>query len=299
MTGVQTCALPISGNKDLDKQLKALLDEALAPLRQLDARAAQIIAGQLPAPGASPATPVTQPAAGAPSPSRAGEPEAGVFHPDGYHVDPQLRAIFKSYNDESAPRDQVVDLLKRYIADHPDSIFLPELYFRIGALYSMHHHGAAFNAQLEIEYFQKSHELWGTRYCILNMVAWNNYLARSGRPYEPSKEYYQWLLKVKHVSVDDLYPIRDIEATFNGRLPELSWDEKRVVAANAPRLVGGGRNDTGAIAPFERSFLKRYEQEPDKLADMAKSFPDTDLGKAAAAQLRALESSAGRPRGIP
>jgi len=206
-----------------------------------------------------------------------------------YELEPMLKRAYLAYMDPKRPRDEVISLFEQYLNKEPNSVFLPEIYFRIGALYSIHRRinlGEEKDGELQKRYYEKAHELYGDTFSYLNNTAW---ASLANAPYSTlgsRKKYYDWLLKLqKGISADVIYPVREIQGTFNGRLPVMDANE-RVLFAD-----GLKHNIAQFVKVAEENILWRTSYKYDDLVDLAASYPNTELGKQANLRLQKLDKS--------
>lgn len=206
--------------------------------------------------------------------------------PAKYQVDPLLREAFKAYHNESLPREKPIELFEKYIQQNPNSPFVAECYFRIGALYSIHQReGEPRRNDLQVKYYTKAHELWGDKFSYLHKTAWAT-LANRSMSLDFKKEYYDWLLSFKsgERGPEEWYPYSEIEQTFNGRAPDWFKDD-------LPRLHGFflTENLDRGIRVAEANILQAVGNHYASLADLARSYPDTPLGREARKKLDRLD----------
>jgi tetratricopeptide (TPR) repeat protein len=204
-----------------------------------------------------------------------------------YEPDPLLKKAFEAYSDPNVPSNNAIQLFEKYIEKNPDSPFLAEIYFRIGALYSIHirkNLGEQKNMDLQKKYYEKAHKLYGDKFSYLNDTAWASLVNMTSSSLEERKKYYDWLLKFKkEIKPDDIYPIREIEQTFNGRQPKLSSREITTISK------GLKANLAHFIDSTEKNILWRTGGNYKDLADLASSYPDTNLGKNAKIRLKPID----------
>lgn len=204
-----------------------------------------------------------------------------------YEPDPLLKKAFEAYSDPNVPSNNAIQLFEKYIEQNQDSPFLAEIYFRIGALYSIHirkNLGEQKNEELQKKYYEKAHKLYGDQFSYLNNTAWASLINMTSSSLEERKKYYDWLLKYKkEIKPEDIYPIREIEQTFNGRQPKLS---SRDISTMSKGLKG---NLASFIVTAEKNILWRTGGNYKDLADLASSYPDTNLGKNAGLRLKEID----------
>ena len=204
-----------------------------------------------------------------------------------YRVDPLLRRAMEAYMDEEQPREVAIGLFEQYMAANPSSEFLPEINYRLGALYTVHRRkGEPRRRVLAGEYFWKSHELYGARFSYLHDHAWASFTNYPEATLELRKDYYDWLLAIQqNLGEAVIHPVREIEQTFNGRPPTRSEGDKRAMAHAL------GKNLPRTISAAEDNILSRAGRNYGQLADLAKSYPDTRLGRLADERLTAIDWS--------
>jgi len=210
-----------------------------------------------------------------------------------YDLDPVLREAYSAYVDEKRPSSDAIELFKKYLAANPNSEFLPEIYFRLGASYSIHRReGDPRNVSLQVEYYTKAHELYGRKYDHVHRTAWAT-LANRSRSLKVSREYYDWLLELQaEGAVEDIYPVRTIGQTRNGRWPQKPADALQVALENMRRTL------PSVIEVAESNMLYIVSRNYAQLAELAAAYPNRSLGKIARQRLDRLdrESSNGAIR---
>lgn len=211
----------------------------------------------------------------------------GIAVAENHELDPLLKKAYLAYQDPNKPRSEIIPLFEEYAEENPDSIFLPEVYYRIGALYSIHRKpqlGEKKDLSLQRRYYQKAHRLYGEKYCALHRVAWSSLTGGHDASLEVRKAYFDWLLRLKkNATGEDIYPVRDIGQVLNGMAPERSPEETRAVLEHLRRNVGL------YIYCTERNIFWFEGRKYDSLVDLAASYPDTELGRQAAKKVRAAD----------
>ena len=203
-----------------------------------------------------------------------------------YVVDPLLKQAFDAYLDESVPSEEAIRLFTLYIEKNPKSEFLPEVYFRIGAAYSMHSRPSKkVRLDLAWKYFGKAHELYGSKFSYAHITAWASLANRAKAPLEFRMKYYEWLLQLaEEASVENMYPYRQIEQTFNGRSPKIGQDEMKYI------LSGMRRNLPNFIKSAEKTIIWRVSKKPYLLSVLSSRYPNSKLGNMARQKLMAMAS---------
>lgn len=194
-----------------------------------------------------------------------------------YITDPLLKEAYTYWADaHNRRRDYAISLFEKYIARYPASPFLPEIYFRIGALYSINANsalGEATNRALATKYFELARKGFGEKYCVENVVAWGsltNYAGDVGK----GKEYYNWLRKLQtQATADDIYPIRSIALCLQGLPAEMSSSEREGL------LPGVKKNLQAYVTTTEQNLV--YMALPTDLAALASEYPGTRLSELA------------------
>lgn len=204
----------------------------------------------------------------------------GIAAAGNYELDPLLKKAYLAYQDPNRPRSEIIPLFEEYAEKNPDSIFLPEVYYRIGALYSIHRKlelGEKKDLSLQRRYYQKAHSLYGEKYCFVHQVAWSSLTGGHDVSLEVRKAYFDWLLKLqKGAGGADIYPIRDIGQVLNGMAPERSPEETQAILEYLHRNIGLHIYSTA------RNIFWFEGGKYDSLVDLAASYPDTELGREAA-----------------
>ncbi len=196
--------------------------------------------------------------------------------PSLYTLDPLLREAMTKYQDTKVPREEVLGLFNKYIENTPDSAFLPEVYFRMGALYSMHRRvelGERYDRRKMMEYFQKAHEIYGTKYSHLHVTLWDSLANMPENDLAFRKDYLRWLQGMSDLDANDVWLVPQIEQTFNGRPPELDVAQREVIVRNLQKHKGL-YFDT---ASKNTLYIEGGNQQ--SLLDLAKSFPGTELAR--------------------
>lgn len=219
-----------------------------------------------------------------PPPDKRTGPGPEQVAPELYVLDPLLREAFEAYVDENRPSVEAIRLFEEFAQRNPGSEFLPEVYFRIGALYSIHRRaGEPSNREKEIEFFRKAHALYGNRFEPLHSCAWAS-LANLSRSLAEQRRYYDWLLRLQATgALDDIHPVRQIEQTRNGRPPRMAKED-----------IGQRYDAMKRIVPVEvdtaeKNILAQASQTYASLAELAAAYPSTRLGVAASERLERLD----------
>ena len=202
-----------------------------------------------------------------------------------YEADPLLVEAFEIYNDVDRPRDDAIDLFEKYIEQNPQSPFVAEVYFRIGALYSIPRRSdEPLRVDQQIKYYEEAHKRWGEAFSYLNQTAWAT-LANRSNTLGDRKAYYDWLISFEdEANPDRVYVTREIEQVFNGRQPEITEDEKaRVITAWTKT------NLAGIVYTSEQNILYWARNNYDYLVDLASTYPNRRLGKEAKKRLNELD----------
>ena len=212
--------------------------------------------------------------------------QAPTFVP--YVLDPVLRDAYDAYVDEKRPSSEAIELLKQYAEANPYSEFLPEVYYRLGALYSIHRReGEEPNIALQVEYYSKAHELYGRKFDHVHRTVWAT-LANRSRSVETHREYYDWLVELQaEGTVEDIYPIRTIGQTRNGRWP------KKTANTFQAGLVNMKWTLPTSVRVAEDNVLHFASGRYAALAELAAAYPGTRLGKLAAERLHQLDKATG------
>lgn len=204
-------------------------------------------------------------------------------------VDATLQRAYEAYLDENVPTDQAIGLFEQYLKEHPDTEFAAEIYFRIGCLYSMHVKeklGERPAPERMVEYFQKAHHLWGRQYNSMNITAWAS-LINYTSDIKKKMEYYDWLQGLRKASPADVFAVRDISATFNGRSVALDASEKQAMIAHYVTL-----NLPNDLAAAEDNILYKVGYREDALVALANAYPGSPLGLEASRRLDRLGKAA-------
>lgn len=203
--------------------------------------------------------------------------------PDPYVLDPLLQKAHQAYMDREQPAANAIRLFEEYAERNPNSEFLPEVYFRIAALLTMHaRDGDPSDRKKAIECFRKAHVLYGTRFDTHHTCAWGSFANMSGSLAE-QRLYYDWLRSLMASNTtDDIHPIRHMFATLNGRQARLTQEElagthkwmKRCVAEN--------------VSVAGMNMVSTASKDCNDLAELAVDYAGTSLGEAAVEKLDLL-----------
>ena len=216
--------------------------------------------------------------------ARAAKPEP----PARYEMDPMLRKAYEYWADwKNRHRDVSIRLFQDYIDKNPESPFLTDIYFNIGALYSIHIN-RRFNEKkdmdLAMEYYRKAHKGYGRKWAPRNSSAWAG-LAYDSRDMTKVREYYDWLRYLeKDGTIDDIYPFNGIGQCTEWRPPERSKEEKLVCLGNMKETIAG------AINIAERNMFAMAS--PVDLAVFVSDYPVTQLAKQSKYALKSLAADA-------
>ena len=205
-----------------------------------------------------------------------------------YVLDPLLKEAYEACMDDKRPSSEAIELLKQYAETHPDSEFLPEIYYRIGAQCSIHRReGEGRNVALQVECYGKAHELYGRKFDHLHRTAWAT-LANRSRSVTEHRKYYDWLLELQTKgTLEDIYPIRTIGQTTNGRWPRKTENALQACLANMKQTL------PTFIRVSEDNVLHLASGKYAEMAELAAAYPGTRLGKLAAERLHRMERSPG------
>ena len=200
---------------------------------------------------------------------------------DKYKVDPVLAEIMRERLSDTRDRDRVERNLLEYIENNPDSVFMAELYFHLGAVYS---HNALFpkeklDRKKATMYFEKAHELFEGKYCVASDCAWAYLVLRRDVPVAAKREYYDWVRETKKLTPEDIWPYRNIEkCMIYGKWPELSQAERAKEAEDWHQCSGV------VVTACERTLMM-YADLP-TLGVYAAEYPETELGRQAQMRLQ-------------
>ncbi len=202
-------------------------------------------------------------------------------------VHPLLREAWLQYQDyENRDREQVVSLFEKYIEEDPCSVFLAEIYYRLGSLYSNnanHKRGETLDREKANVHFKKAHELYGKKYSVEADAAWSFLAFAPGEPTSSRKAYYEWHRNLfdKGTS-EDIYPIRGIALyVLYNCTPELDPNEKK------GQYRSYKKNFPIQNISIERALFQ-YASYID-LLDFVRSYPGTELAKHCREQLNEID----------
>lgn len=198
-----------------------------------------------------------------------------------YRVDSVLAEIVRESLSDHRDRNEVEQKLVGYIEKNPDSVFIPELYFRLGAMYS--HNALPPNEGLDrkkaTRYFEKAHDLFDGKYSVASDCAWAYLVMRRDVPVAQKREYYDWLRKTKELTPEDIWPYRDVEkCMIYGDSPELSQAEL------AKEADDWQQRSKVFVAACERTLIMYADLAA--LGVYAAGYPETELGKQAQMKLQ-------------
>jgi hypothetical protein len=208
-----------------------------------------------------------------------------------YELDPLLKKAYLAYLDPNKPRKEIIPMFEAYIKKEPNSIFLPEISFRIGTLYCTHrkeNFGESYDLKLASNYYEKAHKLYGYKFCYDHRTAWASLSNWPTATLDTRKAYYAWLQSLsQNISAEDIYPIRRISQVLKGFSPELDVEERAKVAEGLMRK----ESFSLYIEVAEKNIFLKTSNNYRELVDLATSYPDTGLGKQAGIRLKEMDKS--------
>jgi tetratricopeptide (TPR) repeat protein len=204
-----------------------------------------------------------------------------------YELEPLLVDAIQQLPNRTMGREDIIALFERYLHQHPDSPFRAEVYFRMGARYTMHTSlklGERPDLQKALPYFQKAHELYGNKFSVYHNAAWASIANKAGTPLVERKRYYDWLLKLQESGTEeDLYDVPEILELFANRPHESEELRRQRLMGNMTALL------PSYIASAEKNTLGRAQNNYAALLDLARSYPNTEMGKEATRMLNVLD----------
>ncbi len=192
-----------------------------------------------------------------------------------YQIDPLLKKAWLKYKDwDNRDREHVVELFYEYIEKNPNSVFLAEVYYRLGSMYSNnrnHKRGETGDEALMKKYFGKALELYGDLFTAQSDAA-RSFLVDNSL--EARKVYYEYLLDFySNGGPKDIYPIRSIALCTEGYHPELDFEQRADFYRRTKPTF------PARIANYEDHILERVSDID--LVNLAESYPVTELGRQA------------------
>ena len=152
-----------------------------------------------------------------------------------FTLDEQLQQAWDYFSDfENRRRDVAVDQFQAYIRDHPDTFFLPEIYFRIGQLYCSHRnekYKEEYNREMMVKYYQLAIDSYGSGYTDFKYTAWASIVNQPEKTLKDRSEFYDWLCSWNDANEpNDIYPVKPMAVLAQGRSTSPYWDENAKLA---------------------------------------------------------------------
>ena len=201
-----------------------------------------------------------------------------------YKMDPALAEAFREHLSDTRDRDKAERMLLEYIQGNPESPFIPEVYFHLGAMYTCNRAvpKEKRDRRKADAYFAQSHKLFGDKFGTAHDCAWSYLVMKRAVPLVQKREYYDWVRRSRELGADAIWPYREIQiCMIYGKPPELSDAEK------AERARNWQRGSEQFITACERTLM--MYADPHALAVYARDYPGTELGRRAKAALQKRE----------
>jgi len=180
---------------------------------------------------------------------------------------------------ENRQRDVAVQLFEKCLEEHPDTIFRPEIYFRMGQLYCSHRNnkfGETYEPDLMEKYYQLAAEGYGLEYSHLNRTARASIVNRATKPLEDRLEYYEWLRQLEEsIDADDMYAVVEMGILAQGHRTSPYWspEERQRQAETLKKQL------PELIHVAEKNIF--FKSTVGELRDVAKLYPRTELARQA------------------
>jgi len=207
--------------------------------------------------------------------------------PEPYRMDAALQEAYEYWSDwKNRKQDTCRRLFEDYLKECPDTPFRAEISFRIAQVYSTNINEAAGDRrdrELAETYYQKAHDLYGEQWSNLNMHAWAT-LVGYRKDVNEGKRYYDWLRRLlKEGSPEDLWPYAEMGQCLEGSSLEHSPSVREKKLAHMKAGL------PATILITEKNIF-HISGEAD-LEDLAKTYPDTELGRQARARLERIRAA--------
>ena len=204
-------------------------------------------------------------------------------------IDPLLRAAWEGYTDyHHRDREQVKQLFLRYIEQNPQTPFAPEIYYRIGSMYSNnanHRNGETFDRAERNKYFTLAVEGYKDTFSVEAEAARSFLVSNPRQSTAERLEYYDWLIGFEgQVEAKDIHPVQPISEHVGYAEPVIQTeDEMKMRVAQVKRV-----RETFVTAA-ENNII-RLVKGPEDLGLIAERYPDRRIGELAKKKLGTWES---------
>jgi len=211
---------------------------------------------------------------------------AGAKH-DAATLPSNLQKAWEYFEDyQNRDRDVAVKLFKDCLKDSANAAFTPEIYFRIGQLYSSHRKDAERRKDLMVKYYRLAHEGYGLKYSHYNMTAWASVINQPSQTLEDRLAYYDWLSGFEaSVSPEQTYPIYAMGIVAQGTVSSYEVSERHLQAQaeNLRHYLPMLLEVTSKNIVY-RSNIKELEQ-------IQELYPGSLMAKMAASKLEAIQKA--------
>lgn len=196
------------------------------------------------------------------------------------NVDSLLREAWLGYvNYDARDREKVRQMFEEYLVKNPSSAFAPEIYYRIGSMYSNNANrkrGETFDRQTRDIYFTKAVDAYGRSYSP-QLDAARSFVVSSGdQPLDARLAYYDWIIGFEtETGPSSVYPICSIhEHVTYGTLPARTEQQIAAMVVNMPRILK-------TLVPATERLVLRKVKNLDELKQIIQRYPDRRIGQLA------------------
>jgi len=200
-------------------------------------------------------------------------------------LDPELRKVWEYFSDyENRNRDVAVRLFADYLRNNPDTEFKPEIYFRIGQLYSSHRKDADRRKDLMVKYYRLAHEGYGLKYSDYNMTAWASIVNQPSETLADRLAYYDWLSGFEtSARPEQMYPIYAMGIVAQGTVD--SVDSSQEFRERQAKALSREIHQMMRVA----SEGVVYRSNADELREIERRYPGSLMASAAASKLKFIQ----------
>ncbi len=201
-----------------------------------------------------------------------------------YQIDPLFKKAWLEYRDwNNRNREEVAKLFQQYIDKDPNSIFMPEIYYRLGSMYSNNRNpekGETLDIDLRNKYWKRASALYGGLFSIESMAI-GSFI--SDDSLQSRKLYYEHLTDfIDNGGPEDIFPIQNIGLCVEGYSPELNIEQRKDLYKRIKPTIPSLINEWEKLMFRKASYID--------LLDIAYSYSGSELEKQARERLKVIDS---------
>jgi len=187
-------------------------------------------------------------------------------------------------------RDKAIELWNQYLEKNPNSPFRGEIYYLIGAMFTVRSlKGETRSLETAETWYLKALPCFDNKFSIISSLVWMNLCNFPQHMYDIQykKKYYEWLMKLaEEGTADDYYPYNEIGIFLKMKVLDLPLQERKRRMDHHKQQI---RDITMVV---ERANMLQRASVSD-LQDLIESYPNSVLAQEASAKLVSL----GAPQG--